>query len=175
MSETGTARPSSSVAGWGHRTLLPDGLLVPIPSESVPQGGPENPGRVVRGREVAVVPAEIEHVTVVLFEGRRGDSPRCHQRRLRRCAGSVDFVQADLPVRVDSFGVEPTPDFGHVVFVLTEFQLADKQTAVANELGDNNHASYKMRQHDRVRQRLMRGRKSRTLKLRKIDPNALDD
>ncbi|MCP4449774.1 MAG: TIGR04552 family protein [Myxococcales bacterium] len=85
----------------------------------------------------------------------------------------INFV-ADLPVRVESFGAQPRPDFGHVVFVLTEFQICDKQTATANELGDNNHASYKMRQHERVRQRLMRGRKSRTLRLRKIDPNDLD-
>lgn len=85
----------------------------------------------------------------------------------------INFV-ADLPLRVESFGAESRPDCGHVVFVLTEFQIADKQTSVANELGDNNHASYKMRQHERVRQRLMRGRKGPTLRLRKIDPNALD-
>lgn len=84
----------------------------------------------------------------------------------------VNFV-ADLPVRVEDFGAEALDDFGHVVFVLTEFQLADKQTASDNELGDNNHASYKLRQHDRVRQRLMRGRASRTLKLRKIDSDNL--
>lgn len=77
----------------------------------------------------------------------------------------INFV-ADLPVRVESFGAKPSPEFGHVVFVLTEFQLADKETAQANELGDNNHDSYKLRQHDRVRQRLMRGRKMRTLRLR---------
>ena len=81
----------------------------------------------------------------------------------------INFV-ADLPVRVESFGAEPHQDFGHVVFVLTEFQMADKQTSMDNELGDNNHASYKLRQHDRVRKRLIRGRKSKTLKLRVVDP-----
>ena len=80
----------------------------------------------------------------------------------------INFV-ADLPLRVEDFGAEALDDYGHVVFVLTEFQLADKQTANNNELGDNNHDSYKLRQHDRVRQRLMRGRTSRTLKLRKSD------
>lgn len=79
----------------------------------------------------------------------------------------VNFV-ADLPVRVEDFGAEALPDYGHVVFVLTEFQLADKQTAVDNELGENNHSAYKLRQHDRVRQRLIRGQ-NRTLKLRKLD------
>jgi uncharacterized protein (TIGR04552 family) len=81
----------------------------------------------------------------------------------------INFV-ADLPVRVSDFGVDPLDDFGHVVFVLTEFQLADKQTATENELGDNNHASYKLRQHDRVRQRLMRGLAGEPLKLRRRDP-----
>ncbi len=80
----------------------------------------------------------------------------------------INFV-ADLPVRVDSFGATPHEDYGHVVFVLTEFQMADKQTAIDNELGDNNHSNYKLRQHDRVRKRLVRGQKSRTMKLRKIE------
>ncbi len=82
----------------------------------------------------------------------------------------INFV-ADLPVRVESFGAEPHPKFGHVVFVLTEFQMADKQTSLDNELGDNNHTAYKLRQHDRVRKRLIRGRKSKTLKLRINDPS----
>ncbi len=85
----------------------------------------------------------------------------------------INFV-ADLPVRVQSFGSEPDSRFGHVVFVLTEFQLADKQTSVTNELGENHHGAYKLRQHDRVRQRLMCGRKSRTLKLRAVDPSLID-
>lgn len=77
----------------------------------------------------------------------------------------INFV-ADLPVRVDSFGAEPLPDYGHVVFVLTEFQLGDKQTATANELGDNNHGAYKQRQHGRVRERLLRGQHGDALKVR---------
>jgi uncharacterized protein (TIGR04552 family) len=80
----------------------------------------------------------------------------------------INFV-ADLPVRVEDFGAEPHDEYGHVVFVLTEFQLADKQTTIDNEMGENNHASYKLRQHDRVRQRLMRGSKTPALKLRNIE------
>lgn len=83
----------------------------------------------------------------------------------------INFV-ADLPVRVEDFGVEPLDEYGHVVFVLTEFQLADKQTATENELGDNNHVSYKLRQHDRVRQRLIRGLSGEPLKLRRRDPES---
>ena len=101
--------------------------------------------------------------------------PRQRSRKSPSSLGScllnsriIHFV-ADLPVRVEDFGATPDDKYGHVVFVLTEFQLADKQTAQENELGDNNHTSYKFRQHDRVRQRLMRGSKGPTLRLRSID------
>lgn len=74
----------------------------------------------------------------------------------------VNFV-ADLPVRVDSFSKVPVPPgLGKVVFVLTEFQLADSRTAQQNEQGENNHDAYKARQHRSVRLRLMRGRRIRT-------------
>jgi len=79
----------------------------------------------------------------------------------------INFV-ADLPVRVDSFADESTPlKYGHVVFVLTEFQLADKETASQNEHGQNSHDAYKQRQHRSVRLRLMRGRRSRPTRAEK--------
>ncbi|HWU87094.1 MAG TPA: TIGR04552 family protein, partial [Kofleriaceae bacterium] len=69
----------------------------------------------------------------------------------------VNFV-ADLPLRVDRLlpkGNVP-PDLAHVVFVLTEFQIADKATALQNESGTSSHEAYKARQHERVRMRLFR-------------------
>jgi len=42
------------------------------------------------------------------------------------------------------------------VFVLTEFQIADKETAKRNESGASSHEAYKARQHERVRMRLFR-------------------
>ena len=48
------------------------------------------------------------------------------------------------------------PDITHVVFVLTEFQIADKETAQRNESGASSHEAYKARQHERVRMRLFR-------------------
>jgi uncharacterized protein (TIGR04552 family) len=69
----------------------------------------------------------------------------------------VNFV-ADLPLRVDRIlpkGTQP-PDLGHVVFALTEFQIADKATALSNESGASSHEAYKARQHERVRMRLFR-------------------
>jgi uncharacterized protein (TIGR04552 family) len=68
----------------------------------------------------------------------------------------VNFV-ADLPVRVDTFVDEQSRSFGNVVFVLTEFQLVDQETALENEQGDSNHEAYKDRQHRSVRLRLTRG------------------
>jgi uncharacterized protein (TIGR04552 family) len=63
-----------------------------------------------------------------------------------------------LPLRVERLmpRADIPADLAHVVFVLTEFQIADKSTAVRNEQGDSSHEAYKSRQHDRVRMRLFR-------------------
>jgi len=69
----------------------------------------------------------------------------------------VNFV-ADLPLRVERLlpRAEIPPELCHVVFVLTEFQICDKATALRNESGASSHEAYKQRQHDRVRERLFR-------------------
>ena len=70
----------------------------------------------------------------------------------------VNFV-ADIPLRLSRLGLAKTdipPDSSHVIFVLTEFQLADKTTAVRNESGQSSHEAYKARQHEKVRTRLLR-------------------
>lgn len=74
----------------------------------------------------------------------------------------INFV-ADLPVRIDQFlcrvpGAEN--ELGTVIFVLTEFQVMDAETARMNEAGDNSHVKYKSRQHDRVKARLAEGEKA---------------
>lgn len=69
----------------------------------------------------------------------------------------INFV-ADLPLRTDRLlpkGDIPA-DLSHVIFVLTEFQIADKATALQNESGASSHEAYKARQHERVRLRLFR-------------------
>jgi len=73
----------------------------------------------------------------------------------------INFV-ADLPVRIDQFlcrvpGAEN--ELGAIIFVLTEFQVMDAETARMNEAGENSHVKYKARQHDRVKFRLSRGEK----------------
>jgi len=69
----------------------------------------------------------------------------------------VNFV-ADLPLRVERLlpRAEIPPELCHVVFVLTEFQICDKATALRNESGASSHEAYKQRQHERVRERLFR-------------------
>jgi uncharacterized protein (TIGR04552 family) len=69
----------------------------------------------------------------------------------------INFV-ADLPLRLERLlpRAEMPPELSHVVFVLTEFQVADKATAQRNESGASSHEAYKARQHDRVRERLFR-------------------
>ncbi len=68
----------------------------------------------------------------------------------------LNFI-ADLPVRVDALLGDQERASGNVVFVLAEFQVMDRATAIANEKGDSSHAAYKIRQHQRVRERLLRG------------------
>ena len=79
----------------------------------------------------------------------------------------INFV-ADLPIRVgtlmrhmtgkcDSDDIDPRG----VVYVLTEFQVMDAQTAIKNEEGESSHAVYKERQHIEVKARLTRGSKSK--------------
>jgi uncharacterized protein (TIGR04552 family) len=69
----------------------------------------------------------------------------------------INFV-ADLPLRIERLvpRTEIPPSTAHVVFVLTEFQVADKATALRNESGASSHEAYKARQNERVRMRLFR-------------------
>jgi uncharacterized protein (TIGR04552 family) len=69
----------------------------------------------------------------------------------------INFV-ADLPLRLERLlpRAELSPEIAHVVFVLTEFQVCDKSTALLNDSGESSHDAYKLRQHERVRMRLFR-------------------
>ena len=59
-------------------------------------------------------------------------------------------------------------DLGSVIFVLTEFQVLDAETARANEEGENSHQAYKERQQERVKLRLSGG-------ARALGPSHSDD
>ncbi|HWO26505.1 MAG TPA: TIGR04552 family protein [Kofleriaceae bacterium] len=93
--------------------------------------------------------------------GGQAEGARTKETTLNEFSGPeyriINFV-ADLPLRIDRLlprGDIP-PDLAHVIFVLTEFQIADKSTALQNESGASSHEAYKARQHERVRMRLFR-------------------
>ena len=70
----------------------------------------------------------------------------------------LNFI-ADLPVRVDEI-LQSDSNYvienGRITFVLAEFQLLDRATAERNEAGESSHKLYKQRQHNRVKERLLR-------------------
>lgn len=80
----------------------------------------------------------------------------------------INFV-ADLPLRLgtvqdhlgERFPAVADVDPQAVIFVLTEFQVIDAETAAENERGDNSHDKYKERQHIRVKARLTGQRTTR--------------
>jgi len=72
----------------------------------------------------------------------------------------VQFV-ADMPIRAPREVLEQAPPaawaLGPVIFVQTEFQIIDRATEQANELGEASHAGYKARQKGAVMRRLKVG------------------
>jgi uncharacterized protein (TIGR04552 family) len=69
----------------------------------------------------------------------------------------IHFV-VDMPVRVDKY-LESNPDprlnyLGFIIFVLTEFQILDRETQMKNEEGESSHQKYKERQKAVVIKRL---------------------
>ncbi|MFO0758691.1 MAG: TIGR04552 family protein [Byssovorax sp.] len=75
----------------------------------------------------------------------------------------IHFV-VDLPVRLPPDIMEQAPPaawaLGPIIFVLCEFQLIDRVTEAANELGNASHAKYKERQKHAVMRRLKLGTRS---------------
>jgi uncharacterized protein (TIGR04562 family) len=54
--------------------------------------------------------------------------------------------------------VPPTGwSLGAVIFVQAEFQVIDRETELANELGEASHSAYKQRQRQAVMRRLKMG------------------
>jgi uncharacterized protein (TIGR04552 family) len=63
---------------------------------------------------------------------------------------SISFV-AEIPLRVDDLVPAAAPA---IAYAQAEVQLFDRETATANDSGENSHQSYKRRQAARVRARL---------------------
>lgn len=69
----------------------------------------------------------------------------------------INFI-VDFPVRVDHLvDVRCGPMLGRTLFALVEFQVLDRETARANEEGENAHHLYKERQRAIVERRLKKG------------------
>jgi uncharacterized protein (TIGR04552 family) len=77
----------------------------------------------------------------------------------------IHFV-VDLPVRLPAEIMEMAPPaawaLGPIIFVLCEFQLIDRETEAANEIGEASHAKYKERQKQAVMRRLKLGSNGRS-------------
>lgn len=67
----------------------------------------------------------------------------------------------DMPVRLPPRLLERAPasasPLGPIVFVICEFQVIDRETEAANEVGEASHAKYKERQKKAVMRRLQLG------------------
>lgn len=69
----------------------------------------------------------------------------------------INFI-IDFPVRIDHLvNIRYGALLGRTVFVMVEFQIVDRETARANEEGENAHMLYKQRQHAIVQSRLRKG------------------
>lgn len=79
----------------------------------------------------------------------------------------IHFV-VDMPVRVPRKVLERAPPnaraLGPIVFVICEFQVIDRETEAANEVGDASHAHYKERQKKAVIRRLQLGMREMKVK-----------
>jgi len=62
---------------------------------------------------------------------------------------------AEIPVRLPERAVDVGD--GRIVFCMVELQIVDRETALANERGENAHLRYKRRQLRKVLRRLSRG------------------
>ena len=91
----------------------------------------------------------------LLQVGLLDDEPEPEQNEFSGGSYKVLNFVAEIPVRLP----ERTVDVGdgRIVFCTVELQLVDRETAAANESGENAHLRYKRRQLRKVLRRLSRG------------------
>ncbi len=86
----------------------------------------------------------------------------------------VIHTVVDMPVRLPERVLEQAPaaaaGLGPIIFVICEFQVIDRETEAANELGDASHAKYKERQKKAVMRRLQLGMREMKLAGRRKRP-----
>lgn len=90
----------------------------------------------------------------------REDGPRIDNQFTAPTYRVVHFV-VDMPVRVPQEVMDHAPPaawaLGPVIFGQTEFQIIDRETEQANEMGEASHDAYKRRQQVAVARRLKLG------------------
>ena len=119
-----------------------------------------------------VVPGQTQN-TLICFRQLLRDWPSLHNMAPQLQVGLLDDEQepehnefsgdsykvlnfvAELPVRLPERAVDVGD--GRIAFCMVELQLVDRDTAQANESGENAHLRYKRRQLRRVLRRLSRG------------------
>lgn len=94
------------------------------------------------------------------LEGDEDDAMRLDNRFTAPSYRVVHFV-VDMPVRLPQEILDLAPPaswaLGRVVFAQAEFQVIDRETEQANEMGDASHTAYKARQRQAVMRRLKVG------------------
>ncbi len=89
----------------------------------------------------------------------------------------IHFV-VDMPVRLPKKLLDRAPPaarvLGPIVFVICEFQVIDRETEAANEIGDASHARYKERQKKAVMRRLQLGMREMKVKGRVREPEPVE-
>lgn len=90
-----------------------------------------------------------------LEAGLHDEEPETQQNEFSGNSYKVLNFVAEIPVLLPERTV--TAGDGRIVFCMVELQLVDRETAIANESGQNAHGRYKKRQLRRVLRRLSRG------------------
>jgi len=141
---TETRRDLVTSIAWLFRNLVPFPAVIPGESHN----------NLLSEEELAAI------ASVPGASGSRELRPNPHSNGAFR---AINFV-VGLPVRVyDLPSIVPPKNralFGEVVSVLTEFQVVDRATDLANESGESRHDLYKLRQMQRVYERLGRTMKA---------------
>lgn len=97
------------------------------------------------------------------LQGRADDEITPTDNRFTAESYRVIHFVVDMPVRVPRRILERAPaaaqSLGHVIFVICEFQVVDRETEARNEQGEASHSRYKERQRKAVMRRLQVGTK----------------
>ena len=134
---------------WLTREVFPFNYVIPGQSHN----------NLVQFRDMLRAP-QFQHIGTLLSNGIEEESLSSPAEENSFSGNSyrvINFI-VDFPVRIDHLvDIRYGALLGRTVFVMVEFQIVDRETARANEEGENAHALYKQRQHAIVQSRLRKG------------------